>query len=223
MPRWDGSWPVGERVARVSVDQRRSDLVDAAFRVMARTGIAKATTRAICAEAGVRQSVFHYSFNSKKELLQELVRVVVADMTDDARLLAEVHSEVGSSVRSVFRVIWSQVKAYPDRQLVSYELTTYVMRDPNLSDLAKWQYQQYFKQAERVATAIEDSAGIEWAVPMPTLSRMIATAVDALVLGWLADRDDASAEATLEEFATYFASLAAPSPAKRRPSGELSG
>jgi AcrR family transcriptional regulator len=197
-------------VARVSVDQRRRDLVEAAFRVMAQTGIGQATTRAICAEAGVRQSVFHYSFNSKKELLQELVRVVVTDMTDAALLASEVDSEAGSSIRSAFRVLWEQVKAHPDRQLVSYELTTYVMRDPDLADLAKWQYQQYFEQAERFAIAIEDSAGIEWSLPMSTLSRMIATAIDGLVLGWLADRDDTSAEAALDEFATFFASLATP-------------
>ena len=177
---------------------------------MSQTGIGHATTRAICAEAGVRQSVFHYSFNSKKELLQELVRVVVTDMTDAALLVSEVDSEVGSSIRSAFRVLWEQVKAHPNRQLVSYELTTYVMRDPDLADLAKWQYEQYFKQAERFATAIEDSAGIKWSLPMSTLSRMIATAIDGLVLGWLADRDDTSAEAVLDQFASYFASLATP-------------
>jgi AcrR family transcriptional regulator len=197
-------------VARVSVDQRRNDLVAAAFRVMSQTGIGQATTRAICAEAGVHQSVFHYSFNSKKELLQELVRVVVVDMTDAAVLVSEVNSEAGSSIRSAFRVLWEQAKAHPDRQLVAYELTTYVMRDPELADLAKWQYEQYFKQAERFAMAIETSADIEWSVPMATLSRMMATAIDGLVLGWLADRDDESAEAALDEFATFFAGLARP-------------
>lgn len=197
-------------MARVSVDQRRHDLVEAAFRVMSQTGIGQATTRAICAEAGVHQSVFHYSFNSKKELLQELVRVVVTGMTDAALLVSQVDSEAGSSIRAAFRALWEQVKAHPDRQLVAYELTTYVMRDPELADLAKWQYEQYFKQAERFATAIEDSAGVEWSLPMSTVSRMIATAIDGLVLGWLADRDDTSAEAALDEFATFFAGLANP-------------
>jgi len=197
-------------VARVSVEQRRKDLVEAAFRVMAQTGIGQATTRAICAEAGVHQSVFHYSFTSKKELLQELVRVVVVDMADAAVLVSEVDSEAGSSIHSAFRILWEQAKAHPDRQLVAYELTTYVMRDPELSELAKWQYEHYFKQAERFAVAIEASANIEWSVPMSTLSRMIATAVDGLVLGWLADRNDESAEAALDEFATFFASLARP-------------
>lgn len=197
-------------MARVSVDQRRSDLVDAAFRVMSQTGIAQVTTRAICDEAGVRQSVFHYCFNSKKELLQELVRVVVTDMTDAALLVSKVDSEVDSSIRSAFRALWEQVKAHPDRQLVSYELTTFVLRDPDLADLAKWQYEQYFTQAERFASAIEESASIQWSVPIPTLSRLIATTIDGLVLSWLADRNDASAKAALDEFATFLVSLATP-------------
>jgi hypothetical protein len=121
-----------------------------------------------------------------------------------------VDSEAGSSIRSAFRSLWEQAKAHPDRQLVAYELTTYVMRDPELSELAKWQYEQYFKQAERFAVAIEASANIQWSVPMSTVSRMMATAVDGLVLGWLADRNDESAEAALDEFATFFASLARP-------------
>ncbi len=197
-------------MARVPVEQRRKDLVEAAFRVMAQTGIAQATTRAICAEAGVHQSVFHYSFNSKKELLQELVRVVVVDMTDAAVMVAEVDSEADSSIRAAFKSIWEQAKAHPDRQLLSYELTTYVLRDPEMSELAKWQYEHYFNQAERFAVAVEASAHIRWSLPMPTLSRMLATAIDGLVLGWLADRNDESAEAALDEFATFFASLATP-------------
>lgn len=203
----------GAHVARVPVEQRRKDLVDAAFRVMAETGIAQATTRAICAEAGVHQSIFHYSFTSKKELLKELVRVVVVDMTDTAVMVSEVDSEVESSVRSAFRSVWELARAHPDRQLVSYELTTYVMRDPELLDLAKWQYEQYYDEAKRFALAIEESAKITWSLPMSTMSRMIATTVDGLILAWLADRDDASAEASLDEFAAYFASLAIPSEA----------
>jgi AcrR family transcriptional regulator len=201
-------------VARIPVDQRRKSLVDAAFRVMAQTGIAQATTRAICAEAGVHQSVFHYCFKSKKELLQELIRVVVADMTDAAILVAAVDSDALASLRSAFTLLWEQVKAHPDRQLVSYELTAYVLRDAELADLAKWQYEHYFAQSVRLLTAIEASADIAWSLPTPTLSRMIATVIDGLVLGWLADRDDTLTEAALDEFATIFAGLAG-----RRPEG----
>ncbi len=68
----------------VSAEQRRRDLIDAAIRVSSEVGLAAASTRAICTEAGVQQSVFHYCFSSKEELLRELTREVVATMLENA-------------------------------------------------------------------------------------------------------------------------------------------
>jgi len=199
-----------EMASRVSAEQRRRDLVDAAFRTMAQLGIKRATTRAICAEAGVHQSVFHYCFHSKKELYQELVRVVVVEMVDAALLAEDVDPNADTYIRNSLERIWSNAIAHPDHQHLVYELTTFVMRDPELSDLAAWQYQQYFEQSERLALAIEEAANIEWSVPLPILSRMLTTVMDGLVLGWLTDRNDNVAEATLAHFADYFSSLAKP-------------
>lgn len=196
--------------ARVPADQRRRDLVDAAFRTMAQLGIKAATTRAICAEAGVNQSVFHYCFRSKKELYQELIRVVVVEMVDAAVLAETDESNADSFIRSSLELIWTSAVAHPDRQLVAYELTTLVLRDPELADLAAWQYQQYYEQAERLVLAVEEAASIEWTVSLPVLSRMLTTVMDGLILGWLTDRNDELAEASLSRFADYFASLTKP-------------
>ncbi len=195
---------------RVSADQRRRDLVAAAFRVMARDGITATTTRAICSEAGVAQSVFHYCFRSKTELLQELMRTMVADMVDPAVLASAATSDPRESIRAGFRILWQEAVAHPDRQLVSYELTTTTLRDPELLQLSEWQYQQYFAAGTRFADAIAQTADIEWTAPIPVLSRMFATTIDGLVLGWLADRDHAQAEASLMLFADLFAGLARP-------------
>lgn len=197
--------------ARVPVEQRRRNLVEAAFRTMAECGIQRATTRAICAEAGVHQSVFHYCFDSKKELYQELVRVLVEDMVDAAVLAPHIDPDPVTAIRISLQRIWDQAKAQPHRQHFAYELTTFVMRDPELVDLASWQYQQYFEQSERLALAIGKATDTEWSVPLPVLSRMLTTTMDGLVLGWLTDRDDEVAEAALERFAGYFATLTRPS------------
>jgi len=61
------------------VDERRRELVEAALRVMARDGVAAATTRAVTAEAGMTQSRFHYCFRSKAELLHEVVETMVSN------------------------------------------------------------------------------------------------------------------------------------------------
>lgn len=197
-------------MARVPVEQRRKDLVEAAFRVMARDGIGQSTTRAICAEAGVHQSVFHYSFASKKELFQELIRTTVVDMVDAAVLVSEVTLEPGESFRRGMQRVWEVAQAQPDRQLVGYELTTFVLRDPELAELAAWQYQQYFAQSQRFLSAIESASTTTWSIPRDVVVRMLTSAIDGLILGWLADDDTETGAAAMAAFADYFTSLAVP-------------
>ena len=63
-------------VTRMSVDQRRSLLIEAAINVMARDGVANVGTRAIVAEADMTIGVFHYCFRSKDELVVEVLRSI---------------------------------------------------------------------------------------------------------------------------------------------------
>ena len=55
-------------------DGRRAQLIEAATRVVAREGVAAATTRRIAAEAGVPHGLVHYWFTGKDELLEEVVQ-----------------------------------------------------------------------------------------------------------------------------------------------------
>ena len=64
---------------------------------MAREGIQRATTRAICSEAGVHQSLFHYSFSSKRELFEELVRKAMTDLGSETIDLGRVELDPHAS------------------------------------------------------------------------------------------------------------------------------
>ena len=63
-------------MARVSAEDRRDALIEAAIRVIAAKGVAAATTRAIVAEAGASLASFHYAFRSRDEMMAELITVV---------------------------------------------------------------------------------------------------------------------------------------------------
>ena len=52
-------------MTRIPVVDRRTALVQAALRVVARDGVAAATTRRIVAEAGMPLASFHYVFASR--------------------------------------------------------------------------------------------------------------------------------------------------------------
>src|SRR6188472_4141629 len=96
-------------MARVSAEERRRQLVAAAFRVIGRDGFAGVTTRCVCAEAGAPLAAFHYCFASKQELLTELTT-----QTMDALLSAQhetpLRETVEATLRAALRHYWKTVE-----------------------------------------------------------------------------------------------------------------
>jgi AcrR family transcriptional regulator len=59
-------------MAYVEAALRRRQMVAAARSVLARDGVARATLRAVAAEAGVPLGTMQYAFRSKEQLLRQL-------------------------------------------------------------------------------------------------------------------------------------------------------
>jgi AcrR family transcriptional regulator len=197
-------------MARVPAAQRRRDLIEAAFTVMARDGVAAASTRAITAEAGAPLSAFHYCFRSKQELLQELTTTVVNDLIGESRQALQPGANLRDALHDGMYRLWSTAARRPDQQLVLYELTCLSLRDPALAGLGKWQYDCYFQAGAQFLEDLAAAAGTKWRLPIPVLSRMLVTIIDGLALGWLADRDDDQALDALDGFADQLAAFAEP-------------
>jgi AcrR family transcriptional regulator len=69
----------------------RSDIMEAAERVFARSGFDGATTRAIADEASVNLGLIHYHFNSKEDLFEQVIARHARQVNDRRRaLLAKV-------------------------------------------------------------------------------------------------------------------------------------
>lgn len=184
-------------------------LVDAAFVVMARDGVTAATTRSICAEAGMPQSAFHYAFRSKEELLQELTKAVVSAQTSGLTDLDVSSGSLRTALTTALQRLLAAGVAEPGRQAVLYELTLLDLRavdDPG--SLGRWQYRFY---SDRAAMFLEDVAerfDVQWRIPVQTLARTVATAIDGTMLAWLTDRDTAVAAESLQALAEAVLSLA---------------
>ncbi|UYM03421.1 TetR/AcrR family transcriptional regulator [Solicola gregarius] len=187
-------------MARLSSAQRRVQLVDAAIRVMTREGIAKATTRAIVAEAGVSLSVFHYCFESK----QELFEAVIATLTEHSASPAMAAADLGpdatlrDTVRASLQAYWDHVVANPDEHMLTYELTQYVLRQPGLEDVAHRQYRQYVKANRDVVEQVQKQFGFELSISVSDLARYLASTLDGLTLNYLVLGNKASAERILD-------------------------
>ncbi|MFG2334852.1 TetR/AcrR family transcriptional regulator [Streptomyces sp. NPDC048604] len=204
-------------MARLSADDRREQLVEAAIRVMIRDGVAKTTTRAVVAEAEVPLGAFHYCFRSKEELLQSVTERIMERSLAPVRAVPEGTTPY-EAIRANLHLYWDRVRSRPDEHQVTYELTQYALRQPGLAEAARRQYRHYLATSSDYLEATARTLGIRWTVDLPVLARHGLSVLDGLTLSWLIDRDDEAATAALDEFARYLASVAEPAnPAPANP------
>jgi AcrR family transcriptional regulator len=191
---------------RPDADGRRAELVEAAGRVVARDGIAAATTRRIAEEAGLPQGLVHYWFASKDELLEEVIMTLLRQFQEATEAIpaGAASPDQGDAqpgdpgdpgdadpaqyVREAFRAAFGVVEA-DDRgnQLATYELTTWALRTPQMRDLARQQYAAYRSTAAAVAAPWLAGHGRDFPGDAGALARLVAVLFDGTVLAWLAD------------------------------------
>jgi len=195
-------------MVRMSSVDRRSELLRAALSVIAQHGVAGATTRAIVAEANMSLASFHYAFDSRDEMLRELIALVVSTETSAVFATFEFGSDIRSSIRDGLAAYFATIVADPAHEQVMFELQKYALRTPGLENLAREQYDRYRSAVTELLVLGAQSTGIRWSLPVDDIARLVVTITDGLTLGWLADRDSAAAARVIEFAADSLASLA---------------
>jgi TetR/AcrR family transcriptional regulator, acrEF/envCD operon repressor len=195
-------------MARVPATERRAELVQAAIQVATREGLAATTTRRIAQELGISVGIVHYCFRSKEELLHEVIRVIAEAQVVAARSAITPGADLASSVRNAFLGFWQLVEATPEAQLLTYELTSWALRNAETEPLARAQRASQLAGIEEILAEISIATGVAWTVPADQLARLTLAITDGVTLGWLVDRDTESAVRALETFADRLLSLA---------------
>ena len=197
-------------MARIPAPERRVALIEAALRVVSRNGIAQATTRAIVGEAGMSLASFHYAFDSRDELIDELITTVVA--REQQAVIPDVVPGVGLAdvLESGILRYFEHLKADPEHEQAMLELTQYALRSPDRHPLALAQYTRYVELAERSLELAADVAEVTWRVPVADVARVLVAFTDGLTLTWLVDRDDDAARAVARAAADALSRMADP-------------
>ncbi|MGC4940069.1 TetR/AcrR family transcriptional regulator [Kribbella sp. DT2] len=193
---------------RVPADVRRTELVQAAIQVATREGLAATTTRRIAQELGISVGVVHYCFRSKEELLHEVIRVIADAQVQAARTAIVPGADLAVSVRNAFVGFWTLVEQTPDAQLLTYELTSWALRNADTEPLAREQRESQLAGIEQLLGEISGACGVSWSVPPGQLARMTLAITDGVTLGWLVDRDTDAAVQVLETFVNHLLELA---------------
>ncbi|MBV1936288.1 TetR/AcrR family transcriptional regulator [Streptomyces sp. BV286] len=187
----------------MAASDRRAELLEAAIRVMARDGVAKATTRAIVSEAGMTLGAFHYCFDSRAHLLELVTETLTERFVAEVRGLFAPHKEIRDSVLDSLHAFWKGFEANPGEHRISYELTQYGLRNDGFEDVAKRQYEISLGAFVSLLELAADNADIEWAVPVPVLARYVQSVIDGLNMSWLVDRNSDDSRAALELLAEH--------------------
>lgn len=197
--------------ARMPVAQRRAQLVDAALAVATAEGIAATTVRRVAEQAGVALGVVHYCFADKDELFAALATKIVDDLSAaGAEGLAPEQSapDLITALRAAITGLWASIQATPNEQLLTYEITTYALRDRSLGSVALRQYSASQAAAEALLSLAGTAGCATWRRPVAELAAEALAFVDGVTLRWLVDGDARAAQARLEAFAGYLATQA---------------
>ncbi|KFG03765.1 TetR/AcrR family transcriptional regulator [Streptomyces scabiei] len=195
-------------MARMAAKDRREELIAAAFRVMVRDGVTKATTRAIVNEAKMPLGVFHYCFSSREELLQEVLTRFTARSADAARNALQEGGDLGARISKSLSAFWDGVERGPGEHQVTYELTHHALRQAGFEELARRQYQSYLDVHQGLLVEAAEAEGIRWTAPVPVLARYLNAVLDGLILCWLVDRKGEDSRAVLRLTGEHLLTLA---------------
>ncbi|HEY9368635.1 TetR/AcrR family transcriptional regulator [Streptomyces sp.] len=194
-------------MARMPSAERRRQLVEAAITAMTRDGVARTTTRSICAEAGVSLSVFHYCFDSKQALLEAAIETITGNYVARVMQAVEPRATLRETVHGALRTYWDHVTAHPGEHMLTYDLTQYALREPGFEHLARAQYEQYVVSAVALLEQVRAVRGIELRLPIEVIAQSLAATIDGLTLQYLVLGDERAAAAQLDVLADQMVAL----------------
>jgi AcrR family transcriptional regulator len=172
---------------------RRAEILAAAIRVLARDGIAQATTRRIAAEAGINQATLLYYVGSKDELFLAVLREMMRVTGEIALAAYPLGLPLRDAIRRGITAFWEHVEAEPELQVLQYELTLYALRNPTSAWLAREQYQGYSAVVEGLLREACAACGVTCAIPLDAAARFVVGGLDGMILQFISDRDTARA------------------------------
>lgn len=122
-------------MARPKNPQRTADLLAAAAEVVQRLGIAGTTLRPLATELGVAPRTLLYHFDSKENLLVEVIRELRHQQPHLAQMLAGTNRgdiEPGRRLGNAIERLWDAAKRPEARPFLAlyFEITSLAIRDP---------------------------------------------------------------------------------------------
>ncbi|MEV5662676.1 TetR/AcrR family transcriptional regulator [Streptomyces flaveolus] len=181
-------------MARISLADRRRDLIAAAIEVIATYGIDGATTRRITDQAKANVAMVHYCYDSKEALFSD-VFAHAAKTYGDIVKQSDPHSTLAESARQILRGLMTYYLDSPNFAAAAFELMRWARRQHEDRGMAVFD-----EAVASTRTALQEAAA-EDPVDPDTLDEMVyvlGTLADGFAVNWLTYGDRVRAEAQME-------------------------
>lgn len=174
-----------ERRARPGYGRGRQALIDAAIRVVARTGLRGLTYRAVASEAGVTQGLVAHHFGSSDELLREALRNAAEESIERLSLKPE-----SGMLQDLARGLSKRVATDADVEAFQFEMALEARRNPAVAQHSRQIHLGYVEATRQALESVGVAADDE-------LANVVFAALDGLALQQLLFEDPQATDRAL--------------------------
>ncbi len=153
---------------------RRTQIVAAAYRAIAREGVAAITTRKLAGAAGVNLATLHSLLGGKDALLLAVLEQVTGRMIEALAPPARAHRGLRAALAESSAALWTLTDREPRLPVV------YLLRRPAHAEEARVQQRRYLAALEDLYRRCH--ASTSGRVSCPTLAQLVASQLDGLAL-----------------------------------------
>ncbi len=171
-------------MARLSLEDRRQNFIDAAVQVVANEGVARATTRRIAEVANAPLAGLHYCFQTKEALFQAVLEASSTLGIEDGRRGISPGMGLRRGVEVVARGFFNWLRENRSMQQALFELCHWALRNPAYSHLVRDTYRNFLDST--VALLREARQEHETSIDLEMLAKHITALGDGHTLQWLA-------------------------------------
>lgn len=192
---------------RMSIEERRAQIVDAAMSIAVRDGVEAVTVRGVAAEAGISLGTVHYCFEDKDAMLRAMGHSLAVVASEPVRMAMDPTKDLYEIAHAAADGLWEGLTPRRHMRLLTFEFATAGSRNRALRPVAKAHLEQTWAMTQGILDQLSRIAGITYSIDTPFLSRIVAGYIDGIEIAWLVQQDDDAAIRSFHALADYVLSL----------------
>jgi AcrR family transcriptional regulator len=169
---------------------RREQIVDAAAKVLGRQGYTDTSLKQIAAQAGVAPGLLHYYFDSKEDLLVEVVNGLERDLTGEWQdAVSEIEDPLERIVAAIDQVA-NRCAAQPEFFRLLFDLYMLGMSNKVIAERCRELWSRFIGDIEDEVRQVLGRLPSYSVVPPHDLASAVGGAIDGIALAALVQNQD---------------------------------